>query len=269
LKAEDREEDPAVVVTVSDSSGRMLRRFTAPAAAGIHRVAWDLRLQATDPVNGPPYKLDPEFPFSSPPVAPFVIPGSYEIALWARVDGGFSRLGEPTTVTVVAADPPTVRTNNRSVAAFMEQQRTAELERSILGADALLDETVTRVGFLKRAIDETPRADTSLARRVRIFTQQLQDARELLNGDPTQGRRAEASPPSLLNRLGSAIGNGWSGTLEAPTAAQQAQVDIVRAEFGRVLERVRQLVDVDLKALEAAAEQAGVPWTPGRMPRAP
>ena len=139
----------------------------------------------------------------------------------------------------------------------------------MLGADALLDETVTRVGFLKRAIDETPGADSSLARRVRTFVQQLQDVRELLNGDPTRGRRAEASPPSLLNRLGGAIGNGWGGTLEAPTAAQQAQVDIVRAEFGRVLERVRQLVDVDLRALEAAAEQAGVPWTPGRMPSVP
>jgi photosystem II stability/assembly factor-like uncharacterized protein len=269
LKAEDREEDPAVVVTVSDSAGTTLRRFTAPASAGIHRVAWDLRLQATDPVNGPPYKVDPEFPFSSPPVAPFVIPGSYQISLWARVDGAFTRLGEPTAVAVVAADPPTVRSNNRSVAAFVEQQRTAELERSMLGADALLDETVTRVQFLKRAIDEAPGADTSLARRVRDIEQRVQDARELLNGDPTRGRRAEASPPSLLSRLGGAIGNGWGGTLEAPTAAQQEQVDIVRAEFGRVLERVRQLVDVELKALEAAAEQAGVPWTSGRIPQPP
>jgi hypothetical protein len=43
----------------------------------------------------------------------------------------------------------------------------------------------------------------------------------------------------------------------------------VRAEFGRVLERIRQLVDVDLKALEAAAEAAGVPWTSGRIPKPP
>src|SRR6185436_18392308 len=45
LKLEDRQEDPAVVVVVSDSAGRMVRRFTAPATAGVHRVAWDLRLQ--------------------------------------------------------------------------------------------------------------------------------------------------------------------------------------------------------------------------------
>jgi photosystem II stability/assembly factor-like uncharacterized protein len=269
LKVEDRQEDPAVVVTVSDSSGRMVRRFTAPATAGLHRVAWDLRLQPTEPVDGPPYQPDPDFPFSSPPLAPFAVPGTYQVALWSRVDGAFARLGDPIRVGVVAADPPEARSNGRTIATLVEQQHTAELERSVLGAASLIDETVTRVGFLKRAIDETPAADTSLVRRVRDIERRLQDARELLNGDPTRARRNEASPPSLLGRLQNAIGNGWSGTLEAPTAAQQAQIDIVRGEFGRVLDQVRQLIEVDLKALETAAEQAGVPWTPGRMPRLP
>jgi hypothetical protein len=246
-----------------------VRRFTAPATAGIHRVAWDLRLQPTDPVNGPPYKPDPDFPFNSPPVAPFVVPGTYQVALWSRVDGAFAKLGNPIRVAVVAADPPEARLNGRTIATLAEQMRTAELERAVLGTAALLDETSTRVGFLKRAIDETPAADTSLARRVRAIEMRLWDVQELLNGDPTRGRRNEASPPSMLGRLQNAIGNGWSGTLEAPTAAQQAQIDIVRAEFGRVLDRVKQLVEVDLKALETAAEQAGVPWTSGRMPRSP
>ncbi len=269
LKVEDRQEDPAVIVAVSDSAGRTIRRFTAPATAGLHRVAWDLRLQPTDPVNGPPYAFDPEFPFSSPPAAPFVVPGTYQVSLWSRVDGAFARLGDPIRVSVMSADAPEVRLNGRTVATLTEQMRTAELERSVLGTGALLDETATRVGFLKRAIDEAAGADTSLARRVRDLEMRVRDAQELLNGDPTRARRNEASPPSLLGRLQNAIGNGWSGTLEAPTAAQQAQIDIVRAEFGRVLDRVRQLVEVDLKALETAAEQAGVPWTPGRVPKAP
>ena len=269
LKAEDRQEDPAVVVVVSDSAGRMVRRFTAPATAGVHRVAWDLRLQPTDPVNGPPYQMDAEFPFSSPPAAPFAIPGTYEVRLYSRVDGAFAPLGAPIRVAIVAADPPEARISGRTITTLAEQQRTAELARSVMGTAALIDETAGRVRFLKRAIDETPGADTSLARRVREIEQRLRDADELLNGDPTRARRNEAVPPSLQNRLQSAISNGWSGTLEAPTAAQQAQIDIVRAEFGQILERVRQLIEVDLRALETAAEQAGVPWTSGRMPRVP
>jgi hypothetical protein len=37
-------------------------------------------------------------------------------------------------------------------------------------------------------------------------------------------------------------------------------------EFTEVLTGLRQLVEVDLRALEGAMEQAGAPWTPGRLP---
>jgi len=265
LKVEDREEDPAVVVTVSDASGQVVRRFTAPTSAGINRVAWDLRLQPTDPINGPPYQPDPDFPFTSPPVAPFAPPGTYQVSLTKRVDGTFTPLGAPQRFQVVDVDSVAGRT----MASIADQRKIAELERSVLGTAALIGETQRRVGFLRRAIDETPSADSSLARRVRALEQQLRDANELLNGDPTRARRNEAAPQSLTARLGGAIGGAWSTSLTALNPSQRAQIDLVRREFDAILARVRQLVDVDLKNLEQASEAAGVPWTPGRLPKPP
>ena len=265
LKVEDREEDPAVVVTVSDASGQVVRRFTAPTSAGINRVAWDLRLQPTDPINGPPYQPDPDFPFTSPPVAPFAPPGTYQVSLTKRVDGTFTPLGAPQRFQVVDVDSVAGRT----MASIADQRKIAELERSVLGTAALIGETQRRVGFLRRAIDETPSADSSLARRVRALEQQLRDANELLNGDPTRARRNEAAPQSLTARLGGAIGSAWSTSLTALNPSQRAQIDLVRREFDAILARVRQLVDVDLKNLEQASEAAGVPWTPGRLPKPP
>jgi len=265
LKAEDREEEPAVVVTVSDANGQVVRRFTAPTSAGINRVAWDLRLQPTDPVNGPPYKPDPDFPFTSPPLAPFAPPGTYQVALAKRVDGVFTSLATPQRFQVVDVDT----VPGRTMATIADQRKIAELERSVLGTSALINEAQRRVGFLKRAIDETPGADTSLAHRVRTLEQQLRDADELLNGDPTRARRNEAVPQSMTARLGGAIGSAWGTSLTALNPAQRAQIDIVRRDFDAVLARVRQLVDVDLKNLEQASEAAGVPWTPGRLPHPP
>ena len=265
LKAEDREEEPAVVVTVSDANGQVVRRFTAPTSAGINRVAWDLRLQPTDPVNGPPYQPDPDFPFTAPPVAPFAPPGTYQVALAKRVDGVFTPLATPQRFQVVDVDS----VPGRTMATIADQRKIAELERSVLGTSALINEAQRRVGFLKRAIDETPGADTSLAHRVRTLEQQLRDANELLNGDPTRARRNEAVPQSMTARLGGAIGSAWGTSLTALNAAQRAQIDIVRRDFDAVLARVRQLVDVDLKNLEQASEAAGVPWTPGRLPKPP
>ena len=37
-------------------------------------------------------------------------------------------------------------------------------------------------------------------------------------------------------------------------------------EQGGILERLRKVVDVDLKRVEDAAETAGAPWTSGRIP---
>src|SRR5258708_37578342 len=42
LRAEAEEEAPAIIVTVSDTSGKVVRRFDGPVTRGMHRVAWDL-----------------------------------------------------------------------------------------------------------------------------------------------------------------------------------------------------------------------------------
>jgi hypothetical protein len=46
-------------------------------------------------------------------------------------------------------------------------------------------------------------------------------------------------------------------------------MEIVNREFGGIVEDLRRVLDTDLRQLETAAEAAGVPWTPGRFPRAP
>jgi hypothetical protein len=265
LKAEDREEGPALVVTISDANGRPIRRFTAPASSGINRVAWDLKLHAANPVIGPPYASDPDWPFGDPPAAPYVVPGTYQVSFSKRVNGVFTQLGETQRFQVVGIDGPSART----MTTLADQQRTADLQRAVLGLNQVVTEALNRMTLFKRAIDETPAADTSLQHRARIVTDKLKDAQEALGGDPTMSSRNEASPPSLLGRLGGAIGSNWGSTLEAPTAMQTAELQLVRSRFDVILAQVRQLINVDLKGLEDSAEQAGVPWTSGRFPRPP
>lgn len=265
LKAEDREDSPAVVVTISDSNGKPIRRLFAPSGAGINRVAWDLQLQAPNPVTGPPYASDPDWPFGSPPAAPYVVPGTYQVSFATRVNGVFTPLGETQQFQVVGIDGAGTRTT----ATLADQQRTADLERAVLGLDQVLSEALSRMTLFKRAIDETPGADTSLQHRARVVTDKLKDAQEALDGDPTMANRNEATPPSLLGRLSGAIGSNWGTTLEAPTPMQAAELDLVRSKFDAILAQVRQVIDVDLKGLEQSAEQAGVPWTSGRFPKPP
>ncbi len=43
LRAEAEEEPPAVIFTITDSEGKIVRRLNAPAGQGIQRVVWDMR----------------------------------------------------------------------------------------------------------------------------------------------------------------------------------------------------------------------------------
>jgi hypothetical protein len=235
----------------------------------MHRVTWDLHYQPTDPVNGPPFTPDPDFPFGGAPVGPFVLAGQFTARLYSRVDGALAPLAAPITFAVVDADPPGLRRNPRTAAVLATELRNAELERSTLGAAAYLIDLDGRLRFLRRAIDESARADSALVRQVRALQTKLLDVQERLFGDPTRGRRNESSPNGLSFRLQVALGQSRGATLEAPTQAQLAQLDIVRAALAALLAEVRQLAEVDVRAVETAAEAAGIPWTAGRLPQLP
>src|SRR5207237_10908748 len=54
LRIEDREEAPAIILTVTDPEGHTVRRLSGPVTAGVQRVTWDLRYPPTTPGTGAP-----------------------------------------------------------------------------------------------------------------------------------------------------------------------------------------------------------------------
>jgi photosystem II stability/assembly factor-like uncharacterized protein len=263
LKAEDREEEPSIILTIMDPEGRVVNRITGPARAGVHRVAWDLRYPAASLARS---SEDGEEARFAPNSGPYVVPGIYRVSLAKRLDGIETPLGEPQSFEVYHLDaerPP------RSFAVLAFQRQTAELQRAVLGANALINETMSRIAALKRAVDQTPAPTGELARELRQLETRLRDVQEALNGDPTMARRQEPTPPSLVSRLNRISASLWSSTLGEVTQTQRRQYEIVASEFGGILERLKTLVEVDLRRLEERAERAGVPWTSGRIPRWP
>jgi hypothetical protein len=146
------------------------------------------------------------------------------------------------------------------------QEKSAALQRAVLGANAAAGEAMSRAQLLKRALEQTPAAPARLSADLMAVQDSVQAIQDALNGDPTAARRQESTPPSLTDRLRAFTGGAWSGSLAEVTATQQRQYDVVAAEFGAILERLRKVVEVDLKRVEDAAEAAGAPWTSGRIP---
>ncbi len=262
LKTEDREEDPAIVLTVADEEGHVVRTLTGPATAGFQRVAWDLRYPAPDPVRlKAPEELSP---FNDPPFGPMAAPGSYLVTLSKRVDGKLAPLAGPVKFTATPLGSSTVPLANRTESLEFER-RTARLQRAVLGATQVAEETRTRLATLKKGIDETPGAAPELAARVRSLEGRLEDMIAELSGDPVRAKRNEPTLPGIADRVGRIIDSHWRSS-GLPPATARSDYDIASTQFGKTLAKLRELVDTDLVKLEADAESAGTPWTPGRLP---
>jgi len=262
LEAEDREEEPAMLITVTDEDGNVVRRITGPVGAGFTRVAWDLHYPSSEPVSlKPPAELNP---WDEPPAGPLAAPGAYTVSLAKRVDGKVTPLGQPVRFEAVPLANATLPARDRAaVLAF--QRKTARLQRAVLGTIRAAQEAQDRLAHVKRALDETPGASPELADRARSLEQRLKDLQVDLTGDPVRSKRNEPTPPSIRERVEGIVDNHWRSTAETPETCRR-DYEIAAAQFGETLAKLRTLITTDVVTLESEAEAAGAPWTPGRLP---
>jgi hypothetical protein len=263
LRAEDREEAPAVVLTVSDEAGNVVRSVTGPVTAGFHRVAWDLRYPPPDPATLQAAPTDD--PFSDPPMGPLAAPGKYTVSVATRVDGRSTAVGEPQTFQAVPVGTASLPPADRSAMLAFAQQ-TASLQRAVLGASRLADDLRKQLTLVRKAVDDTPRADAKLRGEVAAIDNRLRDIQVALGGDSVVARYNEPTLPGIADRVSGIIAGQWVST-SAPTDTSRQQYAIAAEQFAPVLEHLRRLVEVDIEALENRLEVIGAPWTPGRVPK--
>jgi len=262
LRAEAREEDPAVLLTVKDAEGNVVRQLSGPAKAGIQRVAWDLRFPAANPTRMTPLPTDN--PFFDPPEGPLVVPGKYSVSFEKRVDGALQPLTEPQSFVVESLGLQTLKAQDAAeLLAF--QRKTARLQRAVLGAIDAAEEAQSRLKAAKKALDDTPAAAPALAGEARRIERALDDLLTSLRGDRVLQSRNEPTPMTTSDRVDAIVNTQWSTTVAPTGTSRKAYADAADA-FEKQLSTLRSLVDADLAALEAAMEKAGAPWTPGRVP---
>ncbi len=261
LREEDREIAPSILLTVKDEEGNVVRRITAPAKAGFHRVAWDLRFPASSPTQ---LQAGERNLFGPGAQGPMAAPGKYTVELAKQVDGVVTPLGQPQTFEAVPLGLASLPVTDQA-AQLDFQRKTARLQRAVMGATEALDEAQNRLRFVQKAILDTPGADLKLAQQARALDLRLQDIEVKLTGDPVLAGRNEPTPPAILDRVQNVVGGHWS-TSAAATRTFQDDYAAAAAEFAPVLADLRQAIGVDLKALEDQLESLGAPWTPGRLP---
>ncbi|MEM8963567.1 MAG: glycosyl hydrolase, partial [Acidobacteriota bacterium] len=256
LREEEVEDPPAIVLTVRDASGMLVRRVEGQARAGFHRVAWDLRYPGTQPWSP---NRGGGFFGGGGVLAP---PGTYRAQLAKRVDGALTPLGDEQTF-VVKPLRETVLPGMGPAEAVALHRRIAEIQRAVWGTGAALEEAMERVEAIKDVLHRSTVDDMSMRDEAVRIGERLWFLNEQLNGDSLKGNLGEPVEPTIgrwlfVASFGSAL------STYGPTAHHQQNLAWAEEAFAEVRTELKQLIEKDLEALEARLEAADVPWTPGR-----
>ena len=256
LRAEDREDEPAIIFTIRDSDGTVVRRITGPSSAGLHRIAWDLRYASPNPVqlSPPPPPL-----FSSPPVGPLVVPGDYTVTLSKRINGVVTPLADPQSFTVKPLhDTPEATDDREALLAF--QQDTARMTRAVSGATAASSQLRNRLAHLKVGVETIGAENAELRAQIQELETVLDDTDVMLSGDRTISSRNEPAPWSIAARIGQI--RGWTWFTQSPvTGSNEDGLAIAKQELDAALTQLRN-VEQGVQALEDELEALGAPYLP-------
>jgi len=267
LRAEAEEEAPAIILTVADASGKVVRRFDGPATRGMHRVAWDLRAPAPVIVNPPPARAgaggdEEEGGFFRGPTGALLVPGKYTVTLAKRVDGVVSPLPGSQSFEV-SAEGISTREDRLAKAEF--EEKLARLQKALTAAQQSATDARTRLDAIRRAIDATPALPIKLREDATNLEKRLSEINRAIRGDSVLRSRDEPTPESISDRVNSAAST-MRLTTGRPTKTALETYQIASDELASEIPKLRRLIETDIRALEKQLDAAGAPPTPGRLP---
>ena len=259
LQEEQQEDPPAIIFTVSDTDGNIIRHLEAPAEAGFHRVAWDLRYPALHP-----FVPESERRETDSRAGVLVAPGSYRVSMHQRVDGRMMDLQQSQTFVAESIRNPTLPGGSQEERIVFQRQ-VDEVRRAVSGTIGSIDEVLAELAALKDVIGRSTATMTLFAQADSLH-HRVTAERQRLAGDQLRGSLSAERPMSVNARLQHAAYNPHANAY-GPTATQRQSLTLARSLFSDVGVTLAQLIDIEYQSLKSAADTAGVPWSPGRGPQ--
>ncbi|MBI9036845.1 MAG: hypothetical protein JEY97_01815 [Bacteroidales bacterium] len=263
LRAEENEVPPYLIFTITDENANEIRKIHKKISKGINRTSWNLRYPGVHPTRLKNDKFDP---IASEGDYMYVMPGKYYVSLAQCVRGEETELVGPVEFEAVVLNNTTLPAEDRSeLVAF--QGKVAKLIKAVRGAYNLSNDLMEKTQFIKQAILKSPDINPELMKKANKIESELDGILWDFSGQQPKASREENWPakPSINERLNSMAYAHWRST-SAVTKTQKDTYEIISEEFPPLLEKLKEINNVELKQLEKEIEKAGVPYTPGRVP---
>jgi photosystem II stability/assembly factor-like uncharacterized protein len=243
----------AMEIEILDRGGEVVRRLDPPSGGtrpGIHRLVWDMRHARSLLPNL-------EGGVGQGSRAPWVLPGEYQVRLrWGDQEQlrAFQVVGDP-RVQISAADRAAWHGTLMSLYEMMS------LSHAVVTTTRQLE---GQVGQVRQILATRPDVAQALGSRLDEIEGKLDGIMDEMQGSDTGGGATQPGAPPLasqIRQLYSAVG----ASTALPTA-EQAQLTLRSGELlAAQVDAVNEVLDEDFAQLRRALDQAGIPWTPGRL----
>ena len=217
-----------------------------PAEAGMNRFAWDFRYD-------PPAQIPGAFYVGEPPRGPLVIPGTYQVKLNVK--------GKTQTAPLeVKLDP---RLQNSVTAADMQKQ--IDLAFKVQQDIDALHRAVNQIRELRANLQTLQKwagegsSSSEVVSAARALDQKMTPVEESLIQVKMKSSEGNLRYPNMLNEQYSSFSDLVQGVDGAPTAQQLLVFDELHTRLGTQLSGWRQIVSVDVPALNDLMRKHGVP----------
>ena len=249
LRKEKMETAAQVVYIVSNSKNKEVRRLVSPVTTGISRITWNLRTEATNPIEAGNY--------SNKNNGYLVQPGTYFVQVLKIYNGKIDTLSEKLSFkvaglnnqTLIAADPSS-----------LEQFRSdlMEFNRKLSASSQKLEERSEQIKTLATALITYPNTAISLLKEIQELQVQKDACRTLLYGDELKKSKEFESLPGIMERFG-LIQYMVSDNTTGVSNNHRQQFSIIQEEY---LQFQLQLNELDKKsnAILNQLDKEGIPY---------
>jgi photosystem II stability/assembly factor-like uncharacterized protein len=261
LQLEEAAEPAHLIFTITDESGKVVRRLTKAPSKGINRINWDLRYAGSNVTQSSKFN-----PVKESNGSILVMPGKYKVGMSIWVEGQEKELVTPVEFSCQKLNLATLpAADYQEVVAF--EKKVTQISAAINGASQMTNDLITKIETIKQAIYAAPAADPKLMNFARALGVKLEALKFKMEGVKAKASWEEIPPAEIpvLIRL-SNIAEGHSGSTSAITASEKADLAILEEQFPPILEELRQMVQKEIPELESALNNINAPWTPGRLP---
>ena len=260
LKAEMDEDQANLLFTIKNSDNMVIKKVLRKPSKGLNRFHWDLRYEATNPIN----LSSPSFynPFAGKSEGTLVEPGVYTVQMDYLVDGNVSMLVEPTSFTVSLLDNTELPAEDRE-AKIKFQRDVAKMQGEINSYSSILSEINNKLRYYEQAILKLEKPMGELSSDFKEIKENAKLIGVMFYGDNVKRRLDIQQTPTPSSRVG-IIASEQKYSTSSPTETHISSFEIAKEEFQPIKTKLDLLVEM-VKKFEDKMKFLGAPYTPGRF----